>query len=107
MHRRLDGIVGAEGLTYRDLAGLTLRSLAGEDALLALDGQFKLMRSALYDELDGRIGDEKPAVVILDTQADLYRRTRMTAPRYASSLGFCATSRSSTGRPSSSCRTPA
>ncbi|MGM0740168.1 MAG: AAA family ATPase [Pseudomonadota bacterium] len=72
LHRRLDDILRAERLTYDDLSGLTMRSLAGEDALLAVDSQMSLMRSELFKELDGRAADESPTLIVIDTLADVY-----------------------------------
>lgn len=74
LHRRLDGIVQAEGGRFEDLDRLTLRSLAGEDALLALldRNTGKLIPSALYAEIDKRVSDDAPALLVLDTLADLF-----------------------------------
>lgn len=74
LHRRLDAIVQAEGGRFEDLDRLTLRSLAGEDALLALldRNTGKLMPSALFTELDKRMAEDAPALLVLDTLADLF-----------------------------------
>lgn len=72
LHRRLDDILQAEGRDYDDLSGLTLRSLAGEDALLAVESQLALMQSALFEELDKRAAEEAPALIVIDTLADVY-----------------------------------
>lgn len=72
LHRRIDNILQAEGRCYDDLEGLTLRSLAGEDALLAIDSQVALVRSALFDELDSRAAEETPTLIVIDTLADVY-----------------------------------
>lgn len=72
LHRRVDDILRADGRTYDDIAGLTLRSLAGEDALLAVDSQVSLMASELFKELDNRAKDEPPALIVIDTLADVY-----------------------------------
>ena len=72
LHRRLDDILRAEGRDYGDLSGLTLRSLAGEDALLAVETQIALMQSALFEELDKRAAEEAPALIVIDTLADVY-----------------------------------
>lgn len=72
LHRRLDDIIRVDGRTYDDLKGLTLRSLAGEDALLAVDSQVALMQSELFGELDRRAADEAPVLVVIDTLADVY-----------------------------------
>ncbi len=72
LHRRLDEILSAEGRDYDDLSGLTLRSLAGEDALLAVESKIALMQSALFVELDKRAEEEAPALIVIDTLADVY-----------------------------------
>ena len=72
LHRRVDDILRAEGCSYSALAGLTLRSLAGEDALLAVDSQLALMKTALFEELDARAAEDTPALIVIDTLADVY-----------------------------------
>lgn len=72
LHRRVDDILRAEGRTYDDIAGLTLRSLAGEDALLAVESQVALMKTELFKELDNRAAGEAPALIVIDTLADVY-----------------------------------
>jgi RecA-family ATPase len=74
LHRRLDDIVQASDLRFSDLDRLTIRSLAGEDALLAhLDRTSGVLSpSALYSDLNKRLEDEKPALLVLDTLADLF-----------------------------------
>ena len=73
LHRRLDAVAAAEGVGMMDLSRLTLRSVAGEDALLAtLDHRGTLKDTGLFTELDERIGDERPELVALDTLSDLH-----------------------------------
>ncbi|MCK0151083.1 AAA family ATPase [Marivita sp. S6314] len=72
LHRRLDDILRAERATYDDLKGLTLRSLAGESALLAIESQVSLIASELFKELDERAADEAPSLIVIDTLADTY-----------------------------------
>lgn len=72
LHRRVDDILRAEGRAYDDLDGLTLRSLAGEDALLAIDTQIALMQTELFKELDAQAAEDTPALVVIDTLADVY-----------------------------------
>lgn len=74
LHRRLAAVVQATSLTFNDLDRLTICSLAGKDALLAhLDrATGALSPSALFDELEKRLEDEKPALLVLDTLADLF-----------------------------------
>ncbi len=74
LHRRLADIVAQQGCTLADLDRLTIRSLAGEDALLAtLDGQGKaLAPSRLCEEVEALLNAEQPALLVLDTLADLF-----------------------------------
>lgn len=72
LHRRIENIRREYGLSYDDLEGLTLRSLAGEDALLAVETQVALIQSTLFDELDGQAADEQPVLIVIDTLADVY-----------------------------------
>jgi RecA-family ATPase len=72
LHRRTDDILRAGGLSYADLSGLTLRSLAGEDALLAVETQVALIQSTLFEELDARAEAEAPVLIVIDTLADVY-----------------------------------
>jgi RecA-family ATPase len=74
LHRRLADVVQASGGSFDDLNRLTLRSLAGEDGLLAMLDRSGggLQASALFHEIETRIAEEKPALVVLDTLADLF-----------------------------------
>ena len=72
LHRRTDDILRSYGRSYDDIAGLTLRSLAGEDALLAVETNVMLVQSALFGELDQRAADETPQLIVIDTLADVY-----------------------------------
>lgn len=74
LHRRLADICRAEGVTLSDLDKLTIRSLAGEDALLAVQESRTggLQASGLYRELDARLAADKPDLVVLDTLADYF-----------------------------------
>lgn len=72
LHRRLNDILQAEGRDYDDVAGLTLRSLAGEDALLAMETQIALTETTLFKELEQRAVSDMPALIVIDTLADVY-----------------------------------
>jgi len=72
LHRRIDDILRATGRSCDDVQGLTLRSVAGEDALLAVETQVALIQSTLFEELDARASDENPALIVIDTLADVY-----------------------------------
>ncbi|EYD71581.1 Replicative DNA helicase [Rubellimicrobium mesophilum DSM 19309] len=72
LHRRTDRILRATGRSYDDLAGLTLRSLAGEDALLAVESGLALIHTELFKELERRATKDTPALIVIDTLADVY-----------------------------------
>lgn len=74
LHRRTADIVRASGKQFLDLERLILRSLAGEDALLAVLDRSSgvLTATSLYAEIEARIAADKPALIVLDTLADLF-----------------------------------
>ena len=74
LHRRLWDVAQSEGVEFIDLDRLTVRSLAGENALLtAVDPRSGVQAaSELLRELDAFMTDLAPAVLILDTLADLF-----------------------------------
>ncbi|WP_313534255.1 AAA family ATPase [Haematobacter sp.] len=74
LHRRFAVVAKASRVDIEDLDRLSVRSLAGEDALLAVqEGRSGVLRaSGLYDELDRHIADVQPVLVVLDTLADLF-----------------------------------
>jgi RecA-family ATPase len=73
LHRRLSNICDSDGVGVRDLDRLLIRSLAGEDALLAtLDRKTNTLKTtALHDSLDKAMV-AGPSLVVLDTLADLH-----------------------------------
>lgn len=73
LHRRLADILDAEGAGFDRLGNLLIRSLAGEDALLAVQDRRTgaLAPTPLLDALDAEIARVQPALVVLDTLADL------------------------------------
>lgn len=74
LHRRWADIADANGVPLSALANLEYRSLAGEDALLALMTGVgaALVPSALYHEVDAYMTQHRPSLLVLDTCADLY-----------------------------------
>ena len=73
LHRRQFDIVRSQGDTLGGLGRFCYKSLAGEDALLAmLDPSGKLHPSPLYMQIDKAMGEEKPVLLVLDTSADLF-----------------------------------
>jgi RecA-family ATPase len=74
LHRRIADIARAEGFALADLDGMILRSLAGEDALLAVQAKASgaLTATDLFREVEAQVYEHAPALVILDTLADLF-----------------------------------
>ena len=74
LHRRIDKVARHMGVTLSDLTGLTYQSFAGKDATLAvIEGATgKLRASERMHALHRWIAAEKPALVVLDTLADLF-----------------------------------
>ncbi len=74
LHRRVSDIAAQEGRSLGDLSNLILRSLAGEDALLAVadSRQGTLQTTPLLAELDQALGDYGASLLVLDTLADFH-----------------------------------
>jgi RecA-family ATPase len=72
LHRRLSDILRAEDLDFGAVGGLTIRSLAGEDALLAVEGEAELLETDLFRELAAHTATAQPVLVLIDTAADVY-----------------------------------
>ena len=74
LHRRVSDIAAQEGRSMSDLSNLILRSLAGEDALLAVadSRQGTLQTTPLLSELDQTIADHGANLLVLDTLADFH-----------------------------------
>lgn len=73
LHRRLAAVAEAENFDLADLDRLHMSSLAGQDALLAtLDPGGRLAPSPLFREVEAQVEDLGPALVVLDTLADLF-----------------------------------
>jgi RecA-family ATPase len=75
MHRRLDDIARSQSVPLSGLDGLHLTSLAEADALLAVPQDNRggaLAETALYNELSVLLAESSPAVLFLDTLADIY-----------------------------------
>jgi len=74
LHRRLNDVTRAAGVRFPDLHDFTLRSLAGEDALL---GTFpnrtgKLVATGLFREIEAEEFITEPKLIVLDTLNDLF-----------------------------------
>jgi KaiC/GvpD/RAD55 family RecA-like ATPase len=73
IHRRLENITRETGETMESLSDLHIMSLAGMDAVLAAVELNKLMRpTPLFRRLEAAIGRIRPALVVIDTLADVF-----------------------------------
>ena len=74
MHRRFADILRANFLTYQDVSKLNIASLADRDALLAItDNKTNtLVPTNLWERVVAKVDAERPALVVLDTLADLF-----------------------------------
>jgi len=73
LHRRIADIARNTRVSLSALRGLTVASLAGGDALLAeLRTGGALAETALYNQLYAKMMETRPALVVLDTLADLF-----------------------------------
>lgn len=74
IHRRLRAICDADGIGQAELVDLGIRSMVGEDALLAiLNPDTRMIEpTAAYDALERMVRDVQPTLLVLDTLADLF-----------------------------------
>ena len=73
LHRRLADIAHAENVNLGDIENLKLRSLAGEDALLALLGNGGALEpTPLLAAIEELLERDKPDLLVLDTLADYF-----------------------------------
>lgn len=73
VHRRLSDIACGQGSLICAFSNLIIASLAGSDALLAtLNRNGRLEETRLYRELESKISSVRPALIVLDTLADLF-----------------------------------
>jgi RecA-family ATPase len=72
VHLRLSDIVRHQDVSLADLDRLTVRSMVGFDALLAIEAEGRLATAKAFDELNQIAADEKPVLIVLDTLADFY-----------------------------------
>jgi len=73
LHRRTHQIALATDRSLEEMSQLHLRSLAGEDALLAtMQRDGTLNASSLFNEIEKYALEVQPTLVVLDTLADLF-----------------------------------
>lgn len=75
IHRRLAAVVKHYGTTFTELAdgGLEMMSLAGQDAVMAVQSRGgKIMPTPLYDLIYQAIGDLKPVIIGMASSANFF-----------------------------------
>lgn len=74
LHRRLDAILAETGTLFEHVHGLSLASLAGEDAVLgAFDARTNTVRpTALFNAVHEHVKATRPKLIVLDTLSDLF-----------------------------------
>ncbi|TPI51712.1 MULTISPECIES: AAA family ATPase [unclassified Mesorhizobium] len=73
IHNRLYEISLADGVDLANAANLEIVYLAGQDATLALEGRSgRLTTTRLFDQLDAKLGEIGPVLLILDNLADIF-----------------------------------
>lgn len=90
LHRRLASVTASEEVSFADLDRLTIRSLAGEDALLAgLDTRTGILwPTDLFAEIDAFVAEVRPVVLVLDTLADLFPGNENDRTQARQFIGF-------------------
>jgi AAA domain len=73
VHRRLGAIVAHHGTSFRDLAGLHLHCIPGEDAVLGAAGRNGVVQpTPLYRRLETATCELRPALVAIEASADVF-----------------------------------
>jgi RecA-family ATPase len=74
LHRRLIPVSRSVSKQLDAYDGLHITSLADEDAMLAglIDGKGALVETALFHELESVLAKSRPALLVLDTLADVF-----------------------------------
>ncbi|MGD2132536.1 MAG: AAA family ATPase [Maricaulaceae bacterium] len=80
IHRRLAAICKHASLDLAKLTDLHIAPLAEVDALLAAPQAGRLAMTALYDALVRRVEELRPAVVVLDSLADVFGGNEIVRP---------------------------
>lgn len=80
LNRRLRAACGAEGISLGGVERLVAISRDGLDSYLCSFDHDRIQLTAFYRELEATIAELKPALVILDTAADLFAGDFMSTP---------------------------
>lgn len=90
LHRRTANITRAMKIQLGDLVDLTLLSLAGKDAILAApekrDGP--LISTPLFSAIKTAVDERNPALLVLDTLADLFGGNEILRPHARQFIGM-------------------
>lgn len=96
LHRRLHDISKGTAIPLSNLPDLRIRSLAGDDALLAVvDNKAGILKpTRLFEAIDQFVAKHRPMLIILDTLADIFggeENNRAHARQFIGLLrGLCA-----------------
>lgn len=89
LHRRTSDVARGMSLSLADLNDLHIRSLAGEDAVLAAAAANSQMQATpLFKEVWNYVEEIKPELVILDTLADLFAGNENDRGQARQFIGF-------------------
>ncbi|WP_187182219.1 AAA family ATPase [Rhizobium sp. WL3] len=90
LHRRLADIARGGNLSLSDLNELLFRSLAGEDAILAVaEGKGSMLKpTRLFHQLEKLIAAQRPTLVVLDTLADMFGGDEINRTHARQFIGF-------------------
>lgn len=73
VQRRLDAIAEHHQISFRDLAGLHVYCLPGEDAVLGAVGKDGIVRpTSLFERLEKSACDIRPSLVVIEAAADVF-----------------------------------
>ncbi len=73
LHRRLEDIARHQNISLSELGALHIIALAGEDALLATPEKGNVLKpTKLFHAVEAALARQKPALVIIDTLADVF-----------------------------------
>ncbi len=88
LRRRLDAIAVHFGVTDANLSGLHLWPLAADDPALVINSGGCVEPTARFDELVGHVEQIRPAVVVLDSRADVFAGEEMNRNQVRAFIGI-------------------
>jgi RecA-family ATPase len=73
VHRRLGAIVAHHGVSYRELGGLHIHCMPGEDSVLGQAGKDGVVRATpLLHRLEQSVCDIRPSLIAIEASADVF-----------------------------------